>query len=161
MKINFLNVYFYAFTGRIERPTLDSSKVAFYAYLSNTATDLGRNQDIVFDNVVTNVGSGYNGNHGVFVAPVTGTYLFSVTLRGGEDGKTWIHVVVNGLVVAKIDLQNSLYLQNSQTIVVNLNEGDDVSVQNTIVGGAITGDRCSTLSGFLIYPSADATEVVG
>ena len=72
----------YSFIGnkRMLSPA-SPTREAFFARSTNRTTPyLDPNQDIVFDYVVTNIGSGYHGNHGLFVAPVSGVYVFSTTL---------------------------------------------------------------------------------
>ena len=52
-----------------------SQKVHFLA--SKSDSDVASTADIVFNNVIENVGSGYNSSTGVFTAPVAGLYFFS------------------------------------------------------------------------------------
>jgi hypothetical protein len=99
--------------------------VAFFAYLTYQANNLGAFQNIVFDNVVTNIGNAYNWNHGLFIAPVNGTYVFSFTLMA-VGSMTWGHFVVNRQVVAKAQITDKT--ASTQTIVVTLKAGEDVYV---------------------------------
>ncbi|XP_060567980.1 multimerin-2-like [Ruditapes philippinarum] len=137
------------------------SKVAFFASVTPTLEHLGQDQDIIFDHAVTNIGSGYIPHHGTFVAPVSGTYVFFITvekLDKLDTAYTWGHFVVNGSIVAKLDLN---YGQSSQTVIVNLRQGEDVSVQNTETDRTIRGDRYSTFSGFLLYEDFSVNSFVG
>ena len=156
--LHLLNLHF---AGRLVRPAADVPRAAFYAYLTTTATDLGALQDIAFDYVVTNIGNGYNENHGVFVAPTSGTYVLTATLLSGGTVGTWGHFVVNGNVIAKLNMHNAVYEQVTQTVIVELNTGDDVSVQSTRLGAGISGDRYSSFSGFLLYPTEDTAAIIG
>jgi hypothetical protein len=131
----------------VERASAES-KVAFFASVTPNLEHLGQDQDIIFDNAVTNIGNGYLPHHGTFVAPVSGTYVFSVTLNHWGAADTWGHFVVNGSIIAKLHLHNG---QSSQMVVVYLRQGEDVSVQNTATDRVINGDRYSTFSGFLLY----------
>jgi len=59
------------------RQAMAERPVAFFATLSTDLQHTGANQPIVFDRVVTNVGSAYNPHVGVFSASVSGmTSLF-------------------------------------------------------------------------------------
>ena len=156
--LHLLNLHF---AGRLVRPAADVPRAAFYAYLTTTATDLGALQDIAFDYVVTNIGNGYNENHGVFVAPTSGTYVLTATLLSGGTLGTWGHFVVNGNVIANLYMHNAVYEQATQTVIVELNTGDDVSVQSTRLGAGISGDRYSSFSGFLLYPTEDTVAIIG
>ncbi|XP_060567982.1 complement C1q tumor necrosis factor-related protein 3-like [Ruditapes philippinarum] len=124
------------------------SKVAFFASVTPNLEHLGKDQDIIFDHAVTNIGNGFLPHNGTFVAPVSGTYVLSVTLLHIAATNTWGHLVVNGSVVAKFYFNNG---QSSQTVIVYLRQGEDVSVQNTATDRKIDGDRYSTFSGFLLY----------
>jgi hypothetical protein len=92
------------------------------------------------------------------VAPVSGTYVFSVTLNHWQTADTWGHFVVNGSIVAKLGLHNG---QSSQTVIVYLRQGEDVSVQNTGTDRTIRGDRYSTFSVFLLYEDFSVNNIVG
>ena len=48
--------------------------VSFMAQLSATLSNPANGHVIVFDDVVTNVGSAYSNVHGIFTAPVNATY---------------------------------------------------------------------------------------
>ncbi|XP_045200119.2 caprin-2-like [Mercenaria mercenaria] len=137
------------------------NEVAFFAAMTSLATHLGTNQDIVFDNAITNVGNAYNANHGTFIAPTAGTYVFAVTLfhhsSMGTPG-SWGSVMVSGQRVAILHVNLE---QSSQTIVVRLKAGDDVSVQNTHTDRGFFGDYYSTFSGFLLYQDFSSGAIVG
>ncbi|XP_060567975.1 complement C1q tumor necrosis factor-related protein 3-like [Ruditapes philippinarum] len=134
------------------------SKVAFFATVTTQLEHLGKDQDIIFDHAVTNVGNGYLPHHGTFVAPVSGTYVFSVTLLHGEEETTYGHFVVNGSIVAKLYLYSQ---QTSQLIIVNLRKGDDVSVQNADLDRTFICSQYCTFSGFLLYEVSSVDQIVG
>ena len=125
--------------------------VAFFATLTNHQTHVGVDQPIMFDNVVTNIGNGYHNHLGSFIAPVSGTYVFSVSLL------TWAkhaHYTFskNGTGVSKLylDATKSGYESTSQTIVITLNQNDDVTIRNGESDGQTHGGY-SNFAGFLLY----------
>ena len=61
------------------RQVENETPVAFIATLSDHAESLGADQNIAFENVITNVGDAYNSQAGVFIAPVSGIYVFSTS----------------------------------------------------------------------------------
>lgn len=107
--------------------------------------------------MVTNRGNAYNGHHGTFIAPVAGTYVFSVTLHS-SGAQTWGHFVVNGNILAKLHVHED---QSTQTVVVDLKAGDDVSVQNSAPDKSLFGDRYSSFCGFLLYEDPTSSPIVG
>ena len=62
-----------------------TTPVAFHAELDKTVTI--RTARVLFmKNIITNIGDGYNGQTGVFTAPVSGTYCFMATANPGKEG---------------------------------------------------------------------------
>ena len=55
-------------------------KIAFFVGLSENMGPVTEYTDIVFDRVVTNIGSAYNEATGRFTAPVNATYQFNVVI---------------------------------------------------------------------------------
>ena len=138
--------------------------VAFTVGLTSTVQHAGPHQNIVFDHVETNVGNGYNPHHGVFTAPVSGLYLFYSSILSEHDGEVRAQIVVNGVFKASIYGSNDRFDQGSQAIVVSLQQGDDVAVQNRDNDHAIYGDAYiySTFSGVLLQQSfSQSGSIVG
>lgn len=62
--------------------------VAFHAVLTgHEHPDLGSNQVVIFDSVKLNIGDGYHPNHGLFIAPMDGVYVFSASVLSFVDPK--------------------------------------------------------------------------
>jgi len=102
--------------------------VAFYAkYSADQCVSVG--QVLTYNEVHVNEGNGYTSHDGIFIAPVSGVYVFSVTLVSG--GTTWMRValVVNGVEKATIASDNVAYLQASFTIVAHVRNGEHVLVR--------------------------------
>ena len=140
MLIKYLG-YIRIISGR-KRQVQKTTKIAFYACLNNGTNHLGNNQDIVFDSAILNMGNSYNAHHGTFVAPVHGVYVFSATLaRSGSQ--SWAHFMKNGQMIGKFDFADP-WAVSSQTNVVELKKGDDVSVQNKALDRGYRGDCFSS-----------------
>ena len=58
---------------------LNTTYVGFHAQRTTT-TDIAPWGQVVYNNVITNVGGAYDGNTGNFFCPVTGYYMFSVSV---------------------------------------------------------------------------------
>ena len=54
---------------------------------------------ILFQEIVQNEGKGYNKNTGIFTAPVTGTYLFTVQVCLYSNKRLSVSIVANGTAI--------------------------------------------------------------
>ncbi|KAL4230591.1 Complement C1q-like protein 3 [Mactra antiquata] len=139
--------------------------VAFSAVLTHSLSNLGVDQNIVFDHVITNIGNGYNENHGVFLAPVTGIYVFHISIYTHAHNLAFCRIAVNGKNMADVYVQGgSVSNAGSQMIIARLNKGDDVAVQNKHQNDYIHSDSnmYTTYSGFLLQDLTDSSgEIVG
>lgn len=131
--------------------------VAFSAGLSKIISQPGINQSIVFDRVETNLGNGYNSHHGIFVAPVSGTYVFFTTMYASHaysHDHIFCHFVVNGVAKSTLYVESTSSSSDtgSQMIITQLNKGDDVAVQllDSVSGIYSNENLLSTFSGFLL-----------
>ncbi|KAH3715283.1 cerebellin-3-like [Dreissena polymorpha] len=129
--------------------------VAFSAMKVANQQHIGLNQNIIFEQVLTNEGDGYHPLHGVFIAPQSGLYVLSsavLTFWGQEIHTAIIH---NGNIIARIygHGDNGRHDQGSQTVVLKLNVGDEVAVQNIDYADTnIFGEVYSSFSGYLLSP---------
>ena len=95
----------------------------------------------MFDKVITNIGNGYNLNHGQFTAPVKGLYFISVTLFNFYHISPTMEIVQNGNPLVDMYLDGSGH-QNSamtQTLVLLLNTGDKVWIRSKTDGAKLSG----------------------
>nr|AVZ66202.1 C1q [Sinonovacula constricta] len=141
--------------GRSERAVGPSKPIAFTAWAQNDQLDMGINQNIQFEHVVNNVGNAYNSHAGIFVAPVTGIYVFSVTTLAYPGIQAYYRVSVNDSSDSKawIFVRNSPSQgeQGATTVTLILMSGDIVSVKNLGQHGAVHGGGFTSFSGFLLY----------
>ncbi|XP_061187117.1 complement C1q tumor necrosis factor-related protein 7-like [Saccostrea echinata] len=120
--------------------------VGFYAIMSKGMTNPGTHQTLIFDKVQLNAGNGYQPHSGVFIAPATGMYAFTWTMRlhtahGPEHHSTQLIVDNNMYSAVYLSVGNSGNENVSGTCVVLLNKGDDVFVRTTSAnGGGIESD---------------------
>jgi len=96
-----------------------------------TSSVTGSNHRIFFNDVKLNEGNAYNPNHGVFVAPYNGTYLFTVTACCPGSHYIGLEFRVNNLVYDKIRAGDNAYDEcSSKSMFVSLKEKDDVFIQH-------------------------------
>ncbi|KAL4225809.1 hypothetical protein ACF0H5_013799 [Mactra antiquata] len=134
--------------------------VAFFSKLGKQIKNPGVHQQIVFEEVVTNVGNCYNNFSGDFRAPLRGVYVFSTTIKATlEPGPFHFQYMLNGN--AKSNLQIDKGDAISQQVVLDLHQGDTVAIHSTVEGHGIYGYGHSTFSGFLLQQNHDTPVVVG
>ena len=110
---------------------IQKQDVSFSVSVKGKELKLGTGQTIIYNNILTNDGNGYDDRTGVFTWPVAGTYLFEVDAL--SPGPTSLHLHLNKTKVASLhvsDYQKKGYLQMSRTIVLKVNKEDGVSVVN-------------------------------
>ena len=133
--------------------------VAFFARLSTHTPKLQPGQDIVFNDVLTNIGSGYHNLHGNFVTPIAGVYVFHVNVLSNA-GHCHARLMKNGQVLAMLDNEQT-YDRASTMAIIELDAGDDIAVQNADYPDRVFfGLYYSTFSGFLLY-AYPAPEIIG
>merc|ERR1712062_485240 len=105
--------------------------VYFDAFRSK-AYDGGGEENLTFNGVHCNVGSGLDPDSGIFTVPVGGRYLFTFHVATHDNKKALLSIRLNGEEVASIFDQNHKdNHKNSMagnTILLNLKQGDEVCV---------------------------------
>ena len=105
-------------TSRAQRKsknyTAPDVPVAFSAY-RNIAGTVGAGQSIVFNVVYVDQGNGYHQNHGLFIAPQSGIYVFLVSLMHSSQSKPGHHSIMKmdrSLLASILNLVNMSKLAN-------------------------------------------------
>lgn len=127
---------------------LSTPAIGFSAVLNHNAY-LGNNQAVIYGNVLTNVGNGYNKWSGHFTVPRKGLYVFNCTFRANTNEGITVEIVENGRSV--LIISSSVYSPEtaSGTVVLALKKGDNVWVRRLGHGRQIEGYH-SYFSGYLI-----------
>lgn len=128
--------------------------VAFSAALKHNI-QLGQDQIIEFDTVITNIGNAFDTRHSHFTAPVKGIYLFSGSLFVAPGYYAHADIVKNGNAIGYLYAYSNHHI-STETIVVTLETGDMVWIkhrgdavgQSLIEGKNV--ERFNTFSGVLI-----------
>lgn len=116
----------------LQPTTLPIEKVAFYAYFSSDMPTSGAAHHILnFETVITNVGNAYFPHSGTFIAPRSGIYVFTWTIRQQGNNYHTTELLVNNKVVNSMHLNPASTIDGSGTgtAVVQINERDDVFVR--------------------------------
>ena len=103
----------------------DVSSVAFTAVLNSRLSNYAAKTTIVFGNIITNIGNGYNPIDGVFTAPCEGVYQFSATILADNSGEVWCGFMKNGKRLASVYARASdnRHDQGAMTIILQLSKG--------------------------------------
>lgn len=122
--------------------------IGFSAVLTHNVY-LGNNQAVIYGNILTNVGNGYNKLSGHFIVPRKGLYVFSCTVRANTNEGITVGIVHNGRPV--LIIASSVYSPEtaSGTVVLALKKGDNVWVRCLNHGRHIEGHH-NYFSGYLI-----------
>ncbi|XP_005952871.1 complement C1q-like protein 3 [Haplochromis burtoni] len=107
---------------------------------------------MIYDHTFVNIGNAYSPVTGIFTAPVSGVYFFTIFSHSGGERKTWLLLYKNNEVILHIhDHQSTdtadnggnaafLQMQQGDTVYVRLKEGTHVYKARTV----------TTFSGFLV-----------
>lgn len=125
--------------------------VAFYGKLNELVSDIGQDEIVKFNNIITDVGHAYDSSTGLFTAPVPGLYVFSTTVMVQLYLDTHLGIYVNNQMKTNIKLHGTEheYDTMSQTVIYYLKKSDTVSVRHYEGNKTIHGDYTS-LTGFLL-----------
>ena len=135
---------------------VESSKqhaVSFSAR-ANKHEDMQPWETLIFPDVGHNRGGAYNHSSGIFVAPVSGTYVFYCNILTKEDSYIEMAMLVNTQIKLLIYSAGKNNLgPGSNMLVIDLEEGDAVKVAKYGPWGSrpfYVHNTWSTFSGFLL-----------
>lgn len=131
--------------------------MAFHAVVTDGKHEgLGDDQPIVFDRVRLNLGNGYRPTHGIFVAPMSGVYVFSTSVasRVIVSEEVVASIAKNGVSLAHIICEGDgqTQQQGSVTVAVQLDQDDEVSVDSRRANVSFWGNSFTSFTGFLLIP---------
>ena len=133
-------------------PDPEEKHVAFYAYMTTSMVNPGSHQILKFDHVMTNIGHGYHNNTGVFIAPTSGVYVFSWTIRTSAGAIHSVEFIVNNEIYGSLYRDTNSYNDghSSETSIVRVQTGDDVYLRiktdQCYSKGSIRSDACGRTS---------------
>ncbi|XP_062609039.1 complement C1q-like protein 2 isoform X2 [Saccostrea cucullata] len=134
--------------------------VSFSAYKNQTQSNLNQRHIIKFEQTILNLGNHYHPEDGIFIAPVSGVYLFHWTIT---NYKSYAHtnILVGGKVMSTTttSVVSSSYNSGSALVIVHVQKGQHVWIQtccgtgHEVYGNTLALDNRfqSTFSGTLLY----------
>ncbi|XP_052226737.1 complement factor I-like isoform X2 [Dreissena polymorpha] len=131
---------------------LSHDPVAFKAHLGVSIIS-APNERVIYDEVQLNLGNAYHKHLGAFLAPVNGTYLFSVSSCSPKSHYSVLDLVNNQIPIGKV-LSGSPNFNDcsSQTTITELKQGDEVYVLINEVSGvdSVYPNALNSFSGALL-----------
>ncbi|XP_077366891.1 complement C1q tumor necrosis factor-related protein 3-like [Festucalex cinctus] len=154
------NVLLYQLGARVDKLERDAAEaakapVSFAAALVTTSdwTHQGpfdTETNLVFKNVITNVGNGYDSNTGIFTAPVRGLYFILFNGNVGNSGTLNAAVMKNGINMFAIYDSQGTFSSATNGMPLILEQGDKLWVTMWANKSVFDQSRLSTFSGYLI-----------
>lgn len=128
---NITIVLFDCYSTILQPTPVPVETVAFFAYFSTHNPPSTHHHILAFDTVITNVGNAYHPQSGTFIAPRTGLYVFTWTIRLWGSSYHTSELLVDNNIVNTIYLDPNNHIDGSVTgtAVVLVNQGDDVLVR--------------------------------
>lgn len=86
----------------------------------------------MYDHVVTNIGGHFNRNTGVFTAPQSGTYVFTLTVYCNTEGGVILELMANSYMFDGVlcNAQGADWHRTaSSTVVKQINQGDAIFIR--------------------------------
>ena len=108
---------------------------------------------MVFDQSLTNLGSGWQARRGEFIAPASGTYSFSWSALSPDQSQLRLGLSHNGQEMVSSWADREGYQGSSGSTVLTLRRGDTVSLMVTdgeIFEPSSSNRGYTTFSGFRI-----------
>ncbi|XP_041377300.1 complement C1q tumor necrosis factor-related protein 3-like [Gigantopelta aegis] len=138
--------------------------ISFMASFKNDPVPMkySNGQIVIFDNVYLNDGNGYISHSGMFRAPVSGLYLFTLNIYASSSEMEF-KLVKDGSEIAWLVSTVPGGTESVQT-VVHLHKDQEMWVMKFWGGDTLRGKQLSTFSGFLLRTDDDnfhAPSVVG
>lgn len=139
---------------------IDSHRhVAFTAGVAHGVLGDETRTDIIYRDVITNLGGGYNPINGVFTAPVSGTYVFFTTVVSWGDESISTDIVLNGNSQVRTFAESrefhypeqNVYQTGTNLVCLQLQVGDRVWVRkHSGTGSIVHPTPMHTFSAYLL-----------
>ncbi|KAK3097143.1 hypothetical protein FSP39_006768 [Pinctada imbricata] len=116
------------------------SPIYFSATLSSTFITTKSSDILVYNNVITNKGNGYNPSNGTFVCPRDGTYLIAYSVLNKRQNTLHAYLRINGSDKIKAVARGDHTFTSAERVSIHeLRKGDQVNVIVSEQGSQVFG----------------------
>ncbi|CAC5364498.1 unnamed protein product [Mytilus coruscus] len=109
--------------------------VLFYVIIKDGDIHFNKHSAVVFETVIINEGDHYNNNDGVFVAPLTGIYMFSWTVSTADANYIITDLVVEENVISSTgerEVDSGSYTSASMTAFCRMRKDDHAWLEQLV-----------------------------
>ena len=128
--------------------------VGFTVYFStDPSPDFGVHGILRFNHIISNAANGYDVNTGIFTSPVSGLYVFHLTVMSVNGGHSVsLNIVKNGAALddAYANGGNKHNDQGASLVTVHLKRGEKVWAQQSYGATVVRGSFLTVFSGFMV-----------
>ena len=141
------------------------SQIAFHAFLTDHARNLGLHQVVPFDGVRLNAGNAFDSVMHTFICPVDGVYVFQSALMAEPRDMIQTAIVLDGAEGARMYAAGAGtghgYDQGFNSLVTLCKHGQHVWVHTVHQDGhTVFPANYTTFSGFLLWEVESSSAVV-
>ncbi|XP_076437449.1 cerebellin-4-like [Babylonia areolata] len=130
----------------------ETRALSFFVGLQANQGPVSHNTDLIFDNVVTNVGQAFQAETGRFTAPYNGTFQFTVVVAAQGRQRAAVNLVTNARLVLTIWAESIPYWASAtNSAILSLAAGDEVWLVLLARASYIHGYMYTTFSGAALF----------
>ncbi|KAK3105598.1 hypothetical protein FSP39_001435 [Pinctada imbricata] len=109
--------------------SLSKAYYFLFCLVSKPNVTLGNSEAVKFDQVIENIGGGYNPATGKFTAPVSGIYSISVSIMSEPTNEMHLGIMRNDVRLSVVYSNKGTYPQATNTLNFSMKKGDTAWVQ--------------------------------
>ena len=134
------------------KPEEVAEEVGFTAW-AGSDKQYSRDQIVIFDRIVSNLGDRYRWQNSTFTCPVSGTYLFYLNVVSKPGHSMIVHIIKenSALVLAVADGVSDVHNHGSALVIINCLANERVWPQMALSGNLDGNNRESHFTGYLLH----------